>query len=881
MAKRKYNYSGIRTVLPQKGKHENKSSFSPSKMSIYEVIEHYNTNTDNGLSNQEVQRRRKKKGMNILYPEFKRTFVLAFCDHVKSVVSVLLALSLFVFYAFYGDINYLISAAIVSFCLLSDCILEHISSKKFESVRKSSSLKAVVKRNGKVYITDSRNLVPGDLVFLQQGSIVPADIRLFDSNGLIVFETPITGVDDAIKKYAKDVYDDEDANINMTFAGSIVSEGNAWGIVCLTGNETKFHSIPENNHNNVPALFKYVYSVSSMISIISSFLGCISLIFGLFFTSSLTSIYLTTLTIAFCSFCDGVVSLSALSFALGISELKDEGVILRNLSSVEQLALTSSLLVKQNTVFPVLKTEVENFFLGLDKISDTEEEKELIKYLLVCSDVRKVFSKKTKMKSEFEGKQNSVAIASYGESRGVKFDSISKEFLITETNKSETNDWFSALAFSNGQKYMFIKGNPNDVLPLCKYHNTTHGMKTMSENDLDNYYTFSSSMTNDAGYILAIAKCETGLDKLSDYDDSPILTLCGFVKFTTFFGIDFFKEVLECKNSGIDVSLFSSDAYMKAYNLSKNSGIFTKNEQVITSDEMKYMSKKEFSRSFAKYKLFLNLTPSMLNDVLMLRKGKGDIVGVSAESTNDLLIMKNSDVSFVIDGDSSDMIKQSSDVILDKGGFDKINKVLATSKKIYRRVHAICEYSFYNYLSAFLLFILGNIFGLKIRQFDYLIGATLISSIICFFIATTPISSKGKNVFPVKRKKVANPKRFLPSIIYAAECAVCTVVLSTVFNESSQATLLITFSAFSFFVAITFLNENTPFYENYIGFNRFTIMTVIIIMIIIMCLIFVPSISNILGYGKMSIWGIVFSTFAPFIFFIINSFLIKLGKIKI
>ena len=167
MSKRNKKYNGIRTITPKTKKSENTNGFSPSEMDVFEVIDHFKTNTENGLTTQSIQKRRKKDGLNLLYSEFKRTFSSAFVDHIKAVVSVLLASSLFLFYAFYKDYFYLISAIIITVSILFDCVLEHIASLKFEKVRKHASLKAVVKRKGRVYVTDSRYLVPGDLVFLQ------------------------------------------------------------------------------------------------------------------------------------------------------------------------------------------------------------------------------------------------------------------------------------------------------------------------------------------------------------------------------------------------------------------------------------------------------------------------------------------------------------------------------------------------------------------------------------------------------------------------------------------------------------------------------------------------------------------------------------------
>lgn len=882
--KNRNSNGGIRTFIPNGSKTEKNKINSPWYLKIYELVDLLDTNTEKGLSLQDAQKRRKKSGLNLLYPEFKRTFHLAFTDHIKAVSSVLLAISLFVYFAFFKEPEYLISAAIITFSILLDCILEHTSSIKMKLSRKDASLKTLVKRGGSLYSVDSRYLVPGDIVYIKKGSIVPADIRLFDSNGLTVFETPINGVEAPIVKIAKDIYDEQDYTketpVNMAFAGSIVTEGSAQGIVCFTGRQTKFTNVPKNRHDNVPSSFKYIYSVSSMLSIVSAFVGAIMLVGGLFFSSSLSNSFLFALTIASCSLCDSVVSFSALSFSIGISEMKKNGAILRNLSSIESLSFIDSCLAHQNTLFPIQKTEVEKTFLGQHQI-EGEYQKKLIKYFLLCSDVNKNLLKKEKNLSSFYGKQNAVAAAVYGEQIGVNIDSYQNEFLVTEIQDIENDEFSSLLAYENGQKYLIVKGKAKDVLPLCKYHSTTLGIKSLSEQDVSDYEDFISYHTSDTGYLIAIAKCETALDKLSDYDNRKVLTLCGFIRFKTFFGIDYFKDISESQKASIEVCMFSSDSYMKAYNLGKNSGIFQKNNQIISEEELKYITKEELEMNLPSYRLFLNFSSTLMNKIALFKRQKGKIVAVSAETTDDLLTMKNCNVSFVVDGESSEMIKQSSDVILESGGFDKINNLIFTSKKIYRRIHSLCEYSVYNYISLLFLYIFGTLLGIKYRVHDFLVFSFVVSGIIRLFLSTVPIDRKNNFDKPLKRKKTVSPPSFVNSFLLGVLCSLCCVILGALNKESSSYTAtLISYSAFSLFTSFVILNEGQGVFKKHLGLNVAFVISAVVLSLVILAVIFLPFLSNSLFYSRISIYPALASMIVPIIVSISYPYLIFFFKHK-
>lgn len=879
---KKYNMNtmnGIRTFVPGGSNAENRKSFSPWYMSIFEVVEVLNTNTEKGLSLQEAQKRRKKTGLNLLYPEFKRSFKSALVDHVKSVISILFTLSLFVFYLFSQDSQYFISATIVFISILFDCIIEHIASVKLSNSRKSASLKAYVRRNGALYSVDSRHLVPGDVVFLQKGSIVPADIRLFDTNGLVVLETPINSSEKPINKIAKDIFGESDYSketpVNMAYAGSIVNEGSGWGIVCFTGVQTRFTKVPKNKHSNVPALFKYVYSVTSMLSIISAFLGAFMLVSGLFFSSFLAKHFLFTLTVAVCSLCDSVVSFSALSFSNGLSEMKKNGAVLRNMSAIEEISFLDTILAHQNTLFPIQKTELESVFVGTD-IVDGNEKQRIIKYYLLCSDIKKQLSKKGENGLFFEGKQNTVAAALYAESVGLNVDSVKSDFLVTEVRHVENNDFSSLLAYENGQKYLFLKGEARDVLPLCKYHYTINGLKTLTPDNEEMYEDFILSNTNETGYLIAVAKCETAIDKLSEYENRKVLTLCGFIKFKTYFGINYLKEVFDFENSKIDICMFSSDAYLKAYNLGKNSGIFQKNSQVITEEELRYMSADEFESNLPSYRLFLNFSSTLFNKILVKKRKDGEKVGVSAESTDDLKSMKNSNVSFVVDSESSEMIKQASDVILSAGGFDKIGKVIFTSKKVYRRIHSICEYFVYNYSFALFLYILGVVFNLQYRIHDFVIPFVLCSSIIAFFLSTVPISQKQNYSKPFKRKTSVSPLAYINSYVLGFLSSVFCVILSFAFkNVSSYSVSLICCTLLSFFSAIIILNDGEPFYKKFLGFNVFSLIPLFILSLIVASLILFTNVSSLFGYSIPSMASVVTSVIVSFGVFVVSPYLLK------
>ncbi|MBO7254481.1 MAG: cation-transporting P-type ATPase, partial [Clostridia bacterium] len=306
----------------------------------------------------------------------------------------------------------------------------------------------------------------------------------------------------------------------------------------------------------------------------------------------------------------------------------------------------------------------------------------------------------------------------------------------------------------------------------------------------------------------------------------------------------------------------------------------SKNNEVITEEELSYMSSEEFDDSLSSYKLFLNFPPQMFNKVVSDKKSSGKIVAISAESTNDLAAMKSSNVSFVIKGENSEMIKQASDVVLNSGGFDKINNVFSASKKIYRRIHSICEYNVYNYVSIFFIFFIGLVFDLQYRGYDFLVASVFISGIISFYLSTISMPKKHKYTIPKKRKKSVDLSEFSLAAILGIECSVCSSLLCIIFNgESTPAIFLICYSTFSILAAITILNDGIPFYKYFIGINLKALITIIVILIIISALMFFPPFISVFSYGTVSLNALAASLILPCFVYAFNIFALKRFKL--
>ena len=349
---------------------EEELTFSPEEMHPFEVAEALESDLITGKTPKQVKKARRLFGVNEIKSEFRLSFAESVKNQAKGLIGVFLAASSLIMYLFQTENKtYLILAVVVALVTALNAFAEHRAGIALQLPKKYSSLKAKVVRNGEETLIDSRFLVPGDLISVEEGMMVPADCRLIDDMNLSVLETHVSGVKGSVFKDSRFLSQDgfNTVSANMIYAGSIVTSGHAGAIVCRIGKDTLSKRIRNSKESYAPPIIEYVQTICKSISVVSAILCFVLLFLGVFFGADITQWFISCLAIGASSLCDSMVSLCAASLGFGSKKMAEDGMVVKNYGCIQKLARTNTIMCGKNLAFPPARISLTGLYFSCRK----------------------------------------------------------------------------------------------------------------------------------------------------------------------------------------------------------------------------------------------------------------------------------------------------------------------------------------------------------------------------------------------------------------------------------------------------------------------------------------------------------------------------------
>ena len=787
----------IRTVTSDSGRQYDSGSFFPAGMQPFEVAEFLDSDLIGGLNLKQIKKRISRHGANIITNEFRLTFKQSLKNQIKGLIGPLLIACSLLMYVFESQYTYLALAGVTFLLVIINALLESRASNALNVPRKYSAIKASVTREGITDITDSRRLVPGDIIVLSEGMVVPCDARLIEDNALAVLETPVSGKKGSVLKDS--IYiaanDGELVYPNMVYAGSIVTGGYGSAIVCYTGKDTLLRRINEKKTDFLPLMLKYIQRTSKYLSITAVFACFTLLLLGALTGRSIPELFIISISIGAVSLCDSMLSLSSASFGYGVKMMSSKGTVVKNLNCIPAICEINTIMCSKNTAFPPKKMTLsgiytDNDFLAADK-KMTDRAKELLYIALACSDIKfSNHSKKRKNVPDFKGRIYDCAIALFLAEKGYDVPKELAEFFKIDTEYSLSGEVSRILILYKGRNIVVLKGAPEFILSRCTGYELNGTGYKMSQITRRRILTALEQNSHESGYIIAIAAGETSADNLRDITAERRLMFKGFITLYSAIDVDNASAVYKCDQAGIETVVSSSDSYYTAYNMAKNAGIVTTEQQVVSAEQMYATEKGLFIANCPDYKLFLNFSASEWLQILKYRKDDKRVVGATAERLEELVLMNEADVSFVPES-APDTLKQSADVLMLSSGFDTLIDCLQNARLIFVRIHSVAEYLTVGFSVLFLTALFSLIVGtpLPFRVQEILFGGIIFN---LFFAASLAFSPTNRKLLMEKLPKYKPKPRvadFLNPLIYSSGASVSLLVIYGI-TKSFSATLL-------------------------------------------------------------------------------------------
>jgi magnesium-transporting ATPase (P-type) len=606
-------------------------------------------------------------------------------------------------------------AAFIMAVLILNAIIggyqEYKAEKSSQALQKLLQIKATVLRDGEVSEIIAENLVPGDVVWLESGNRVPADIRLLTTRGLEVDESLLTGESLPVLKdeYWKGEVNTEIADrLNIAHAGSIVTRGRAKGMVVSTGLSTAVGllalDIKRVTGGEPPLVlrmkrFAHVITVAILMS--SFAIWALNLIMARY---DITEMLLVVVALAVAAIPEGLPVAMTVALAIATTRMAKRGVIVRRLTAVEGMGsctyiatdktgtvTRNELTVKEVYLYTNKKFQVtgsgftpegEVLLDGkpIDRISNPEINR-VAKAAVLCNEAD---LHRSNGGWHWRGDTVDVALLSFGQKLGYNRDTLLDLYPQINQIPFEPELQFSASynKVDAESVKVFVKGAPEKVLEMCEFE---------EEIDRINYLSAVQNMAERGYRVLALAEGEFQGDL--DYSMIPPepsdLLLLGFVGMIDPLRTEVPEAVKRCQEAGVAVSMVTGDHSVTALAIARDMGLATDISQVVKGSELIGKSEESMKSIVAEKKVFARVTPHQKLQIVKAARELGHFVAVTGDGVNDAPALRQANIGVSMGKEGTDVAREASDLVISDDNFATIIAGIEEGRVAYNNIRNV------------------------------------------------------------------------------------------------------------------------------------------------------------------------------------------------
>lgn len=652
-----------------------------------DIIMELETDVELGLTDKQVELSKTKHGTNELVEEERRSFLMRFLDQFKDPMIIMLIIAAVVSIMVDPSewMDSLIIMVVVVFNAIIGLTQESKAEESLEALKKMSAPLARVMRNNRKINIPSREVVVGDIVFLEAGDYVPADTRLFEVHNLKIDESSLTGESNPVTKDIEAISDEETSlgdRINMAFSSSLVTYGRGIGVVTSVGMDTEVGKIADmivSEKVELTPLQVRLEQITKLVGILA--LIIIIAVFGLEYISEgdLISAFKTAVALAVAALPEGLPAVVTVVLSIGVTNMSHHNAIIRRLPAVETLGSTSIVCSDKTGTLTQNKMTVTKTYLADGQIEDLDDSfddakvKEMLDYFTLSSEGEINIEDGEEIHI---GDPTETALVS----ASLKCDQSKKDLLndyefINEISFDSARKMMSVIYKINGEYISITKGAPDIILGNSNNYKPEH----LEAND---------EMASHALRVLAVAykKLAQLPQEFTSEQLEQDLTFVGLVGMIDPPRPEAKTAIEVAKTAGVRTIMITGDHVITAQAIAKDLGILEEGDLTISGKELARLSDEDFFRDIEKYSVYARVAPEQKVRIVKGWQGKGHVVAMTGDGVNDSPALKAADIGCAMGITGTDVAKGSAEMILTDDNFATIIKAIEEGRGIYDNI---------------------------------------------------------------------------------------------------------------------------------------------------------------------------------------------------
>lgn len=677
-------------------------AYSQTKDELFSNLE----TSSAGLSEPEVDRRLKKYGHNVLNKKPPKSILNMLKEQIfDPMILILLGAA-----TFSALLNEWVEAGVIFFIVIINSIIGIIQEKKAQAslaaLKTMSAPTATVIRNGSEKIVSASELVVGDLVILTNGDMVPADLRLTQSNNLKIAEASLTGESIASEKNAAAVLSPDcplGDRKNMAYTSSIVTYGRGSGIVTKTGMNTEIGQIAgmlEDDDTSDTPLKRKLNAVGKILTIIGLIICVLIFAIGAFYGRPLLPQFLVAISLAISIIPEGLPATATIIMALGVQRMAKEHALIKNLPAVETLGNATVICSDKTGTLTLNKMTVTHLANGDDflnkkilkaqkAVKNNNAYKDLMYAASLCNDA----SLSSASPEEIIGDPTEGALIPLAQDFGYSVSSLRKEYpRLGEYPFDSIRKRMSTIHEINNEYVAYIKGALDELLPLCDSIATSNGVKKLTKTDKENILALSHKMSDQALRVLGFAS-RTILNLPQENENiEQHLVFLGAVGMIDPARDEVKASIKMAREAGIKTIMITGDHKNTAVAIAKDLGIYANGNTVISGTELNEMTDSELDQAVKSTTVFARVSPNDKLRIIQSLKRNEEVVAMTGDGVNDSPALKAANIGVAMGISGTDVAKDVSDMILLNDSFTTITAAIKEGRKVYRNIQKVIQF---------------------------------------------------------------------------------------------------------------------------------------------------------------------------------------------